>query len=281
MGNDYAVKFGVFIDAMMTIDSYGIGDGAKSDEDLFRKTTVGQALLKRSLDELGWPNKFQWRQESNRDADVSSIIKECGAYVLTDRKIQGLTDVVLRPFSPIFNDDQGKRVFESLTANVNSRFQSGFGPVERFFGQFVNKFRWFLTCRSETNIEFVKNTIEILLHLWNLEKSLCDLDFETFTTKQKRHPGTSSGYLEFYHVDYRKRFSKDTTQMKKGELFKTLTDLWTYYEVGDKTLKNDRVQFAAKDVQYEFNLNNNDESITACSLFKTTTGTAPSRRYSV
>lgn len=66
--------------------------------------------------------------------------------------------------------------------------------------------------------------------------------------------------------------------MREEELLKMLSDLWTYYEVGDQTLKKDRKLFAAPtDVQYEINLKDHDECIVA----HLTKGKAPSRRYSV
>lgn len=50
--------------------------------------------------------------------------------------------------------------------------------------------------------------------------------------------------------------------MREEELLKMLSDLWTYYEVGDQTLKKDRKLFAAPtDVQYEINLKDHDECI--------------------
>lgn len=129
IGKDFAIKFGVFVDATMAIDCYSIGEGAQSDEVLFRMTTVGQALLNSRLDVLGWPTKFQWRHDSGRDANDPLIIKECGAYIVTDGKIQGLTDVVLRPFQPRFITADGTRVLDSKSNMVNDQFQTGFSPV--------------------------------------------------------------------------------------------------------------------------------------------------------
>lgn len=51
MGRVRAVKFGVSVDACLTIDGYCIGYGKQSDDELFKATEIGKALVNRK--ELG------------------------------------------------------------------------------------------------------------------------------------------------------------------------------------------------------------------------------------
>lgn len=167
MGKVRAVKFGVFFDSCLTIDDYCVGYGRQSDDHLFKSTEIGRALRNREeFEKLGW-RRFKWRFEE--DSEVPAVLEECGGYVVTDRKILGMMDNVVRPFLPKYVRKAGVKVEPSLQKMVNDRFLIGHSPVERFWGQFCNKYRFMRSCSKESKVQFVQLSIAIFFHLWNIE----------------------------------------------------------------------------------------------------------------
>lgn len=83
-------------------------------------------------------------------------LEECGGYVVTDRKILGMMNNGVRPFLPKYVLKKGVKVVGSLPKMMNDRFKIGHSPVERFLGQFCNKFRCLRSCSKKTDIEFVQ-----------------------------------------------------------------------------------------------------------------------------
>lgn len=252
MGKVRAVKFGVFVDACLNIDGYCVGYGRQSDDELFKETEIGKALIQRTeLETLGW-RRFKWRFEEGSDCEGSEYgpsgrtLEECGGYVVTDRKILGMMHNVVRPFIPKFVLKAGVKVQGSLQQMVNDRFQIGYGPIERFLGQFCNKYRFMRSCSKETDIEFVQHSIVIFFHLWNIERDNRDHYFDHVLKTPQQQGKEGSLFLGHYRVNPRLRFiMSPRPPIPYGYLARLLTELWTYYEPRAKALQNTSITYAS------------------------------------
>lgn len=244
MGKVRAVKFGVFVDSCLTIDDYCVGFGRQSDDKLFKSTEIRRALLNREeFEKLGWRH-FKWRFEE--DSEEPAVLEECGGYVVTDRKIMGLMDNVVRPFLPKFVRKASVKVVPSLQKMVNDRFLIGHSPVERFWGQFCNKYRFMRNCNKETNVQFVQLSVAIFFHLWNIEKDNLDSYFVNVLKPHQQVGKVGSLFLGHYRVNPRIRFSMTPRpQIQYGYLPRILTELWAYYEPRTTTLQNTGIFYEA------------------------------------
>lgn len=219
-------KLGVFLDATMTVEDYRVGFHGESNDDLFKGTTIGQALLGGMEKEtLGWPSMFKWRHEEGRAAsDELEPLEECGGYVITYRQLKKLPETVLRPFVPTFNFKQQTQQLDALSGKVNARFRTNPIPTDRFFVEITKMFPWLSHYNEETNEKIVEDSVAICIHLWNIVNS----------------PQLGSGKLGDYAVDAESRFSeRDGPRTKKGDLPRILTKLWTWHEPRAEALQTD------------------------------------------
>lgn len=92
---------------------------------------------------------------------TGGLLEACGGYVVTDRKFLGMMHNVVRPFLFKYVLKAGVKLVGALQKMVNDRFLIGHSPVERFLGQFCNKFRFMRSCSKKTDIEFVQLSIAI------------------------------------------------------------------------------------------------------------------------
>lgn len=242
----HAIKFGVYLDPFMKIAEYVIGDGATADDELIKTSTIGKAAEEGDHAKLGWPLKMKWRHDQGRpESQLNNgvgLLPECSNYIIVDRKCTAKLKMMLRPFNPVFKKIEGIWQLDALQKMVNDRFQIGHSVPERFFGQLVNMFPFLKLTKVETDLDFVKNSLEIFLHIWNLIKMVEDDLFWDFTARQRERHGSS--YLAHYMVNPDDRFSTDS-MAQPLETPEILTHLWTFYEPRRQPLQTTRLRFVA------------------------------------
>lgn len=204
----------------MVLADYALG----TDDDLLQRTTVGNAVYAGDYEALGWPRLMKWRHDANCPAGQVGMLPECSCYMTFDRKSSCTSKMMVRPFTPLFDRADGISVISAVKNTVSRRFPIGHSLPEQFFGIFVNTFPWLLNTRMETDLKFVKDSIEIMLMTWNIIKQIEEEEYLLkFTDRQREYHAES--YLWHYYTD-ESDFS-DSTRVKVEETPELLTQLWT------------------------------------------------------
>lgn len=225
-GKMKGIKLAVFFDALGLILDSAIGPGKKSDMDLFSATATGAALVAKKQndpDGLNWPYKLKWRHEND---GYRGRLEEIGFYIAGDRKTSLRMNSVMRPFLPKYKDGSATEFTSTNARLFNSRFRTGHNIAEQTFGSLANMFPILLFNNNETDINFMTNVIQIILHTWNVHKKIQDQMFYNYSPRQ-RH--LSTAHLDRFFAAPLARISKcDLPQ--RMPTWEVLTNLWMYFE---------------------------------------------------
>lgn len=215
----YALKFGVFVDACMRVYDYSIGAGSKTDREIFEASKVGEALVNGTHQSvLNFPNKLKWRVQDG----LQIGLEEASPAISMDRSLGIMCNTMIRPFSASYHQEIKFERTSSTERTYNHKFMTGHNVSERFFGAFSNMFPCIRETHNETDVDFVTDTLEILLHVWNVVKDIEDLLYEHYTPLQKFF---SNGHLARYAVNPSERISDDESPQTRA----TSTLLAEYY----------------------------------------------------
>lgn len=226
LGKWFALKFGVFVDAFMRVYDYAIGAGSKSDHDIMAMSVVGDALIKGKHETvLNFPRKLKWRSPTG----LTIGLEEAGMGIATDRSVGDMTNTIIRPFSATYHPEIGFERFSTSDRTYNMRFGIGNNVCERFFGAFTNMFYCLRHTHNESDPDFLADTVQILLHIWNITKDIEDECYEHYTPLQKF---LSNGHLARYAVNPKDRISSDTTAQSRDTCL-LLADYFMFYS-GDQ-----------------------------------------------
>lgn len=242
-GKWHGLKLGVFVDAFGYVLDYAICHGSRSDEDVFKETLVGMALMEgKEVSELGWPRHLKWRSGTTG-------IEPAGLYVAMDRKVGLGLNSTLMPLKATFVRKSGLQLLSTEQRNFNSLFQTGHNAVEQFFGSWVNMFPYLMSDTKETDAVFLAETIAILLCFWNLHKDIQNTQFEQYSARQRY---LSNGYLAHYLVDPSERILLNAPE-QRAKTAQIMPTYWMYHgEHGVVLPPTGTYTYVPDDVEYEF-----------------------------
>lgn len=126
------VKLLVMFTALGHIEDELIRPANMSDTDMYKESTIGQALeSKRYVEDLKWPARFKWRQE---ELAGHGGLETMAPILLTDRKIASKSINIMHPFCPGFHNHLNMQFLAGEKIIVNRTMRIGYCAAERFLG---------------------------------------------------------------------------------------------------------------------------------------------------